>query len=49
MMFKGEKRKWLILTKSTFKKDDLIHIYANIDTITLTGHASTRNLVSNFI
>lgn len=34
---------------SRFMKDDLIHIYAKVDTINLTGYTIRRNLVSNFI
>lgn len=43
-MDESEKRK--ILTTSRLKKNDLIHIYTDIDTINLTGYTITRNLVS---
>ena len=49
MMDEGKEREWLILTMSRFKKNELIHIYAAVDTINLTGYIITRNLVSNFI
>lgn len=49
VMDEGKEREWLILTMSRFKKNELIHIDAAVDTINLTGYMITRNLVSNFI
>lgn len=49
VMDEGKEWEWLILTMSRFKKNELIHIYAAVDTINLTGYIITRNLVSNFI
>lgn len=48
-MDEGKKRKWLIFTMCRLQKNDLIHIYTNIDTVNLTGYAITRNLFSNFM